>query len=1171
MKLYRIIILIFILSTYSLSAQIWTDVTIPEITDASKGYSGNEIVTDIVKDNSGNYYITGHFDGRLVFGSDTINAVDGYDIFVAKADKDRNWLWVTSATGKSADYSNSISLDGSGNAYIAGYFNDDLTFGSTTIYAANKDLFVAKISSAGVWQWAKKAGGTYGDEAYSIKTDSDGTSYVTGLFKIKATFGSYSVTSNSSSIDIFVAKINSSGTWQWVRRAGGTLKDQGTSLDMDTKYIYICGYFAGTADFGTNTVVSKGSYDAFTAKISKNGDWIWVKPVGGAGMDLAEAISYNSGRLYYTGSFSGDADFITETVTSEGSTDAFFAVVDTVGTNSWVKTAGGTQDDSGYDVFSYSTYIYFSGTYSDYIDFNGTSYESNGGDDIFIASYTTDGTFNMVSTGGSEGDDKLGGSIEIATGQLYHIGTGAGLIKFGSKTVNTLEKSDIFEAIQYAAGSWKSINVIPSAILKSEVKSIATDGDGNKYVIGYYYGELKFGSTTLQSTGGSDIFIAKCAYDGTWIWAISAGGQGDDIGYDLAISSAGDIYIAGSYYGQASFGSTDMTSAGIEDAYVAKLNSSAEFQWVRSGGGIDFDVARAIKINSKGEIFLAGNFYEEADFGAINVTSRGMDDIFTAKITSAGNWKWIKTAGGEDNEEVYDLAIDKNDKLYVVGSLFNGGYFGSILVTSKGNDDSFLAKADTNGTWLAATGCGSAEFNEKAYSVFVDDSLNCYIGGQFTGLAYFGSMYLYSDAAISGYLAKLNPSLEYKTVEKFGSTGENKILSIMKDKDKFYLAGQFENTISLAGKSYTSKGKKDIFVLCKDSLLKNLYAYTAGGTGNDKVNSIATYKDGEDFLAGNFASKASFGDIVVSTPSAYDNIAFVAKNDFVPAPPPWELPELTDNFATVLIPTAINPKINGRAFEKGDAVGIFYKSGKTLICVGYTIYMKKDISIKVRGDNHSTSAKDGISDYDKYIFKLWDGKKQRDTIGYINIKSGPRRYIKSATTEVENLPIINDSIEIQLYKGWNLMSSYIDPKFSLADSVFKKVSALVIAKSVSGSFYLKTGSSSVNTIGDYDERVGYAVFMTADEKFKIYGDRINSIYDPVKLSYGWNIMGVSTDDVMEIDTLFNDAKYDITIVKDNVGKFYIPFGFKNLSYINPKQAYKVYMKNERILYFPDNE
>jgi hypothetical protein len=1168
MKLNKLIILLFLISPYSLLSQIWTEVSLPEITNPSKGYSGNEIITDVVKDASGNFFVTGHFDGRLIFGTDTINSIDGYDVFVAKSDKNRNWQWVTLAAGKSLDYSNSISLDSSGNAYIAGYFNDDLTFGSTTINAANKDLFVAKISGSGVWQWAKKAGGNNGDEAYSIKTDSLGNSFVTGRFSSVGTFGSLTVTSKGA-FDVFVAKINNSGTWQWVKRAGGTLKESGSSIVMDSKYLYICGYFAGTADFGANTVVSKGNYDAFTAKISKNGDWVWVRRVGGTGADIAEAINYQNGKLYYTGSFSGDADFVTDTVTSEGLTDAFFAVVDTTGSNSWVKTGGGTLNDSGFDVFFYANNIYFSGIFADYAKFNATSYLSNGGDDTFIISYAADGTFNLVSTGGSEGNDRIGGSIEISTGLIYHIGNGNGLIQFGSKSINTLEKNDVFEAIQYAAGSWKSINILPSAISRSEIKAIVTDGDGNQYVIGYYYGDLKFGSTTLESSGGSDIFVAKCNYDGSWNWAVSAGGIGDDIGYDVAITSAGDIYITGSYIDKANFGTTEITSVGGSDVFVCKLSSTGVFQWVRSGGGLYFDVARAIKINSKNEIFVAGNFFEEADFGSINVTSLGMDDVFTAKITSAGNWKWVKTAGGDDNEEVYDLTIDKNDRLYVVGSLFGGGYFGSILVTSRGNDDSFLAKADTNGTWVAAVSCGSEEFNEKAFSVIVDDSLNSYIVGQFTNLAYFGSLYLYSDATISAYAAKLNSSFVFQSVEKFGSTGDNKLLSIIQDRNKFYLAGQFENTITLATKSFTSKGKKDIFVLCKDSLFKDSYAYSAGGKGNDKVNSMAAYINGEDFLAGNFSSKVDFSDITVTTPSEYDYLAFIARNDFVPPPPPWEQPTLTNNYATVLIPEAINPKINGRDFEKGDAVGVFYKIGKTLYCAGYTIFMGNDISIKVRGDNQSTTAKDGIGDYDKYYFKLWDGKKQRDTMGYVNIESGPRRFKKADTTLIEHLPIVNDTLEIELLKGWNLMSSYIDPKYNLADSVFKKISNLVIAKNISGSFYLKTGSSTVNTIGDVDERAGYALFMTADEKFKILGDRINSEFDPIKLNTGWNLLGVSTDDTMYIDTLFKDIRNDITIVKDTAGKFYIPFGFKNLFYINPTQSYRVYMKNESILYFPD--
>jgi len=425
-----------------------------------------------------------------------------------------------------------------------------------------------------VWQWVKQAGGSGDDQGWSIATDSEGNSYVTGSFSGTAAFGDTNLTS-SGSTDIFVAKLDSDGNWLWAKQAGGTNYDCGFSIATDSSgNSYVTGYFAGTATFGDTELTSSGNNDIFVAKLDSGGNWLWVKQAGGTDYDYGNSITIDSsGNSYVTGYFRGIASFgnTNLTNTSNHYYDIFIAKLDSNGNWLWAKQAGGTSSDYGY--------------------------------------------------------------------------------------------------------------------------SIATDSAGNSYVTGSFTTAATFGNTNLTSSGGIDIFVAKLDSSGNWLWTKNAGGIDTDNGNSITIDSSGNCFVTGYFGGTADFGTTNLTSSGGSDIFVAKLDSSGNWKWVKKAGGSNWDRGNSITIDSSGNIYVTGDYFSAtATFGNTNLTGSGGTDIFVAKLDSSGNWLYAQKAGGTDYDYGNSITIDSSGNSYVTGYFSGTAAFGDTNLTSRGQRDIFIAK-----------------------------------------------------------------------------------------------------------------------------------------------------------------------------------------------------------------------------------------------------------------------------------------------------------------------------------------------------------------------------------------------------------------------------------------------------------------------------------------------
>ena len=419
--------------------------------------------------------------------------------------------------------------------------------------------------------WARSIGGTRNDTGKAIATDSAGNVYVVGSYYDSVTIGSITLTGSYD--DAFVAKYDTSGTVQWARSIGGTSYDYGYGIATDSAgNVYVVGSYYGSVTIGLTTLNGTGSSDVFVAKYDTSGTVQWARSIGGTSADFGQAIATDSsGNVYVIGRYVGSVTIGSTTLNSAGSNDAFVAKYDTIGTVQWATSIGGGDSDNGHGIATDSGgNVYVVGSYYDSVTI-GSITLTGSYDDAFVAKYDTSGTVQWARSIG---------------GTSYDYGYG-----------------------------------------------IATDSAGNVYVVGSYYGSVTIGLTTLNSTGSSDAFVAKYDTSGTVQWALSIGGTSADYVYGIATDSGGNVYVTGYYAGSVTIGSTTLNSAGSNDAFVAKYDTSGTVQWALGIGGTSFDRGFGIATDSGGNVYVVGEYRGSITIGSTTLTNAGAGDTFVVKYS----------------------------------------------------------------------------------------------------------------------------------------------------------------------------------------------------------------------------------------------------------------------------------------------------------------------------------------------------------------------------------------------------------------------------------------------------------------------------------------------------------------------------------------------------------
>ncbi|HWP83223.1 MAG TPA: T9SS type A sorting domain-containing protein [Bacteroidota bacterium] len=427
------------------------------------------------------------------------------------------------------------------------------------------------------WQWSLSGGGKSIDNAYRVAADVSGNVFVVGSFNSDSlSLGGIKV-KRSGSMDFFIAKLNSSGTVEWVRTSGTaqTSFAYGVALDVAGN-VYVAGGFIGTAAFG-NIVHTTPTADVFVAKLDGSGNYLWVqRSVSSAGSSAAAYdVTLNStGQILIAGYFLG-APTIGSTTLSHPSNGQglFVATIDELGSWRWVAGAEGTSelwaksvtaDDSGN--------VYVTGHFKNTAQFSSANLTSNGDHDIFVAKLNSSGQWVWAQKGGGKGLDRGISITADRQNNVYVAGTVADTATFGNHTLPTSPFTAITFLTKYdSRGIVQSVVRVPG-IPGSEIGNIVTtDENNNVYLSGTLnFGTASFGSTVWQGTDAVGIFVAKMNSSGSYEWAQKCGAFGN-LNFSLGRGADGAMYILGSFSGTTSVGNRTLTSLGSYDFFVAKF------------------------------------------------------------------------------------------------------------------------------------------------------------------------------------------------------------------------------------------------------------------------------------------------------------------------------------------------------------------------------------------------------------------------------------------------------------------------------------------------------------------------------------------------------------------------------------------------------------------------
>lgn len=450
-------------------------------------------------------------------------------------------------------------------------------------------------------------------------------------------------------------------------------------------------------------------------------NFVFVSEFSGSGLDTnvwSVAIDGND-HLIITGEFEDTLSFSDQKFVSGKDGDIFLVRFDASGKKIWAKHAGGSGAFSGQNgenqglgvVTDDSSNLIVTGKFIGEVDFDGVRLKSSGpNENLFVAKYAENGTLRWIKQASAS----------------YSV--------FGH--------------------------------------DVTTDHEGNVFACGQFahhnlHGTATFDSLTVETRGGTDLFLVKYSENGQIRWLKTAGSDttpGGDVARAVATDAFGNVIIAGQFPGKADFAGDMLKSAGDNDIFIAKYNPEGSQIFAIRSGGKSRDEAFDVAVDADNNILITGFFSgKEAFFEDVRLENlRGVEDEmdkdgFLAKYDENGRLLWVNPIQGVFQRlAVRGLAVDGRGNSFVIAHFTGEISFPDIdqPFNSGSGDDVLIAKFSSDGKFAGAI---QIEGNENIYGmgVITDRRGDVYAAGSYEGEAIFDNAVHFSIGGRSIFLVKL--------------------------------------------------------------------------------------------------------------------------------------------------------------------------------------------------------------------------------------------------------------------------------------------------------------------------------------------------------------------------------------------------------------------------------
>jgi hypothetical protein len=379
------------------------------------------------------------------------------------------------------------------------------------------------------------------------------------------------------------------------------------------------------------------------------------------------------------------------------------------------------------------------------------------------------------------------------------------------------------------------------------------------------------GNMTAAGSTKADVYAAKYDSTGKCLWSVRGGSvesNDGDYGVAVAVDPSGNVYVAGNFYATSTFLGQSLTVTGVTDIFVMKLSSAGAIQWLKGFGGAGVDRVGGIAAYSGG-VVLGGDFEQSAQFGSTNLTSAGLNDAVLLSLDTAGNVRWVKQYGGTGADQIRGVTVNTADaSIYAAGQFWNSVDFGAGSLTSAGRADAFAMQASSAGATAWAQRYGGTGDDVAVDVSFTSSGPT--LGGYFSNVVDFGSGVANTATKIDGFALALTTAGAYRWHNVLTGPENDEVRAAAADLNgNMTLTGRHSGGINWGSGAVATNGLSDVFVVTYGPTGTLKWGKSFGGSGGDVGDGVAIGKTVVRSV-GRFVGTVDFDGTQLTAGGTYD-------------------------------------------------------------------------------------------------------------------------------------------------------------------------------------------------------------------------------------------------------------------------------------------------------------